>query len=191
MADSADDCLSAEEYSRWLTPKQALRQLPHPLEIKSNAAALLKRASLGRVRVTAEVVVWTCADVTETIEYPILPPPIWGRTSLDWPDHFWRTGDVDVYYHDPRGVGRGTHNELSLTGVRFDPSGTERLARQLSDSVPSSEIESPPGQGYSDSAVPCRCQAFLPRHPKRVASGRRRLDPGESDTLLPGEQDQT
>jgi len=114
---------SAEDFSGWLTPRDALNlvQLVHP-DISVAAILIVERLTGGKIVAAAESSVW--GDSGKPSGIAAIPASYWPSLSGNRPD-WWDTGDVRFFIRSgrrevPPRTGR-------FFGVRFKPDGISEI----------------------------------------------------------------
>lgn len=132
MAESVPTEVGAEEFARWLRPKDAIVALMerNGWTRDRSVRTLIARMHTALVVAAAEYVVWKPSSGDEargTLRF--VPPARWSPDSQWLPeDDFWETGDIDFNITGGSGYNIITKGRIFFFGVRIDPAGIDAIA---------------------------------------------------------------
>lgn len=115
--------LTAEEFDRWLPPRQAINALAGMGSIFFIVDALNERVKSGLVRVAVETI--ESSKAPNSLSRCIINPAVWQWAMPHAQHAFWSISDVQ-FTAEPH-----THRARNLRfyGVRFEPAGIEEVLR--------------------------------------------------------------
>lgn len=128
--------ITAEEYARWLMPREALEALPNHWSDDTKRGAIYDRLREGLLRAVARTVTFRGrrAPLFE------LEPMMWKEWAVHVDHRFWSMGDYSKLRGDVTGYGSYEDREFKAFEVRLDPAG---LASMIGHS-PRSAATPPP-----------------------------------------------
>ena len=148
--DGENERIDPDEFSRWLTPLQAIAQtnLPPQLAVEK----LLTDLRFGLVRAAARVSSWHESDGEHGGEYDPIPRTFWAiqhdaghfdGTPWGGGGHFWKTGNMAFFRQDGG-------SPLAAIGVRFEPNASGDPVVDQGSPEPTSKPALPPKVGRAE-----------------------------------------